>query len=150
MILCQMGGGGISPSIKLQLWKLELFWNLNMWGETHTAQARTHTALLSLPMFFSLFLSLFLHFFLFLSPGSSSFTLKKIKFIRLFLLSAFFFPYFFTTVRFFFDLNTAHTSGFSSSISQISHGCISKIRPRFSSLNLWVLFGLFSCDFRNK
>ena len=94
--------------------------------------------------FFSFFLSLLSFFFMpfSFSLGSSSF------FLCLFLLLASFFLYFFKTMLFFFDLDTANTGAFSSSISQISHGCISKIRPGFSVIHgfclvyLVVIFGI--------
>ena len=113
---------------KLELLKLELFWNLNKWGDRWDLDCSS-----SFTNVFCLSLSFFL------SP---------VFFFKI--LSTSFFLYFFTTVLFFSSIWIAHTCAFSSSISQISHGCISKIRPGFSSLNLWVLFGLFGCDFWNK
>ena len=112
---------------KLELLKLELFWNLNKWGDRWDLDCSS-----SFTNVFCLSLSFFL------SP---------VFFFKI--LSTSFFLYFFTTVLS-SSIWMAHTGAFSSSISQISHGCISKIRPGFSSLNLWVLFGLFGCDFWNK
>ena len=96
---------------------------------------------LSFSSFFLLHaLFLFSRFFFFLS--------FHFFFLCLFLLLASFFLYFFKTVLFFFDLDTANTGAFSSSISQISHGCISKIRPGFSVIHgfclvyLVVIFGI--------
>ena len=111
---------------KLELLKLELFWNLNKWGDRWDLDCSS-----SFTNVFCLSLSFFLQYFFFKFSQLLSFFISSQQ-------------------CFSSSIWMAHTGAFSSSISQISHGCISKIRPGFSSLNLWVLFGLFGCDFWNK